>query len=93
MRSFYLLSALPEILTFILRLVLKTTRYQKGAVMIEVQDLKQFVMLGYLSDEMVKKLIPITWLGGCGRGEFAYPGARLHQFTSLTVCSCLLIIL
>jgi len=28
--------------------------------MIDVQDLKQFVILGYLSDEMLKKLIPIT---------------------------------
>lgn len=28
--------------------------------MIDVQDLKQFVMLGYLSDEMLKSLIPIT---------------------------------
>ncbi|MBT3386484.1 MAG: cyclic nucleotide-binding domain-containing protein [Desulfobacula sp.] len=28
--------------------------------MITVQDLKQFVMLGYLSDEMLKSLIPIT---------------------------------
>ncbi|MBU8850271.1 MAG: cyclic nucleotide-binding domain-containing protein [Desulfobacterales bacterium] len=28
--------------------------------MITVQDLKQFVMLGYLSDDMLKSLIPIT---------------------------------
>ena len=28
--------------------------------MITEQDLKQFVMLGYLSDEMLKKLLPIT---------------------------------
>ena len=28
--------------------------------MIDVQDLKQFVMLGYLSDDMLKSLIPIT---------------------------------
>ncbi len=28
--------------------------------MIEVQDLKQFVMFGYLSDDMLKKLVPIT---------------------------------
>ena len=28
--------------------------------MIDVQDLKQFVMLEYLSDEMLKKLVPIT---------------------------------
>ncbi len=28
--------------------------------MIDIQDLKQFVMLGYLSDEMLSQLIPIT---------------------------------
>ena len=28
--------------------------------MIDVQDLKQFVILEYLSDEMLKKLVPIT---------------------------------
>ena len=28
--------------------------------MISVEDLKQFVMLGYLSDEMLEQLIPIT---------------------------------
>ena len=28
--------------------------------MIDVQDLKQFVMLGYLPDDMLKSLIPIT---------------------------------
>ncbi len=28
--------------------------------MIKAQDLKQFVMLGYLTDEMLDKLIPIT---------------------------------
>jgi len=28
--------------------------------MIDVQDLKQFVILEYLSDEMLKKLLPIT---------------------------------
>lgn len=28
--------------------------------MIEAKDLKKFVMLGYLSDEMLNKLIPIT---------------------------------
>lgn len=28
--------------------------------MIEINDLKQFVMLGYLSDDMLNRLIPIT---------------------------------
>ena len=28
--------------------------------MIDIQDLKQFVILEYLSDEMLKKLVPIT---------------------------------
>ncbi|MCG8636658.1 MAG: cyclic nucleotide-binding domain-containing protein [Desulfobacterales bacterium] len=28
--------------------------------MIETEDLKQFVMLGYLSEEMLKSLVPIT---------------------------------
>jgi len=40
--------------------------------MIEVQDLKQFVMLGYLSDEMLNKLISIIDILGFDENEMVF---------------------
>ena len=49
--------------------------------MIDVQDLKQFVMLGYLSDEMVKKLIPITEISLFDENEMVFKqGEKADRF-------------
>lgn len=40
--------------------------------MITIHDLKQFVMLGYLSDEMLEKLVPITEMFRFDRDEIVF---------------------
>ena len=40
--------------------------------MIDIQDLKQFIMLGYLSSEMLGRLVPITQILVCDENEMIF---------------------
>lgn len=54
---------------------------RKGAVMISREDLKQMVMLAYLTDELLDQLVPITELLKFEETEFIFrQGDRADRF-------------